>query len=422
MGQVLGQLELQEHADKPASKLSGGQQRRVGIAMEMLTDPALLILDEPTAGLDPSLVLPVMQVLRQLADVGKQVVLATHDLDHLPLADRVLVLRAGGSVAYYGPPDRVLRYFGCATWAELFAQLAHPETAGSHASTPVMGQLQAELPAPATTVAALRRQACVVLGRHLHLIAADRLYVALLIAMPVALALLALTVPGQDGLTPSLDPASTEGPRLLVLLIVGAVFLGLSAPIRDLVAERSIYQHERDAGLSASAYLTAKVVVFFAIALAQTAILTVSVLQAREPPSDALVLGDPLLEVLVAVASTGLVAVGLGLAISASVGTTEQTMPPLVLVVMGSLVMSGGLFPVDGRGALEIASWLFPTRWGYGAAAATSDLNHLSAAIDPDHLWAHSASNWWGCMLLLFSMGVAALFLAWRSVQQRDRL
>ena len=56
--------------------------------------------------------------------------------------------------------------------------------------------------------------------------------------------------------------------------------------------------------------------VFFAIVLAQTAILTVSVLQARQPPNDALVLGDPVLEVLVAVASTGLVAVGLGIVVA----------------------------------------------------------------------------------------------------------
>ena len=83
--------------------------------MEMLTDPAMLILDEPTAGLDPSLVLQIMTLLRRLADARERVFLVTHDLDHLDLVDQVLVLRAGGTAAYYGPPDGISAHFGTST-------------------------------------------------------------------------------------------------------------------------------------------------------------------------------------------------------------------------------------------------------------------------------------------------------------------
>ena len=67
-----------------------------------------------------------MTVLRRLADGGKQVLVVTHDLDHLDLVDEVLVLQAGGAPAYYGPPSGVFAHFGTTSWAETFAKLAVP--------------------------------------------------------------------------------------------------------------------------------------------------------------------------------------------------------------------------------------------------------------------------------------------------------
>jgi len=90
-------------------------------------------------------------------------------------------------------------------------------------------------------------------------------------------------------------------------------------------------------------------------------------------------------------------------------------------LVMGQLVMCGGLFPMDGRGVLQAVSWVFPTRWGYAAAASTVDLNHVSAAVDGDDLWAHSASDWWGCMVILAVLGVSALVVAAIGVSRRPR-
>jgi ABC-type multidrug transport system ATPase subunit len=418
---VLEQLGLAEHADTRMARLSGGQQRRVGIAMEMLTDPSMLILDEPTAGLDPSLVLQIMRVLRGLADSGKHVLLVTHDLEHLvDLVDRVVVLRPGGTVAFFGPPDQVFTHFGTSTWAETFdvltrAEERRPRRSGSVVAPP------ADLPAVRAGFSGALRSASVVMRRQLRLIASDPPYLALLLGMPLVLGVLALAVPGASGLGATRDQTSVEAVRLLVLLIVGAAFLGLSSSVRDLVGERSIFQHERDAGLAPLGYLSAKVTVFFALAGIQASLLVAIVVAARAGPRDALVLGSPTMELGCAVVGTALTGVALGLAISSRVATTEQSMPPLVILVMGQLVMCGGLFPVDGRGVLPVLSWVFPTRWGYAAAAATVDLNRLSAAVEPDDLWAHDVSNWWGCMVLLAVVGAAALVVAALGVLRRQR-
>ncbi|MFT4188516.1 MAG: ATP-binding cassette domain-containing protein, partial [Aeromicrobium sp.] len=418
---VLDQLGLAEHADTQIARLSGGQQRRVAIAMEMLTEPSMLILDEPTSGLDPSLVLQIMQILRGLADAGKQVLVVTHDLEHLDLVDHVLVLRTGGTIAYSGPPDGIFAHFGRDSWAEVFQLLSVPAVAGAGAPAPQPGSEEVprsvDVPTPPTRIGHVLRHAATVGARHLRLVLADRVFLALLVGMPVVLAVLALAVPGSDGLGPTKDPANAEAARLLVLLVVGAAFLGLAGAIRDLVGERPIFHHERDAGLAPTSYLLAKVVVLSMIAVVQAATLVLLVLVARPGPEGAVLVRSSTLELLVAVCATAVCCVMLGLAVSARVGTTEQTMPPLVLLVMGQLVLSGGLFPIAGRAVLPQLAWFSPTRWGYGAAASTTDLNVKNVETDP--LWDHEALTWLTSVGALGGLTLVFTLLAWRGVSRR---
>ncbi len=418
---VLELMGLTDHADTRINTLSGGQQRRVGIGMELLTNPSMLILDEPTAGLDPALVRQIMRMLRQLADSGKRVLLVTHDLEHLDLVDQVVVLRAGGTAAYVGPPAGVFTHFGTGSWADTFALLAVPEPHQDKAGATSGGGTNIEaldLPPARTDAATTLRQTRVVLERQTRLVAADRPFLALSLAMPLVLALLSFAVPGSSGLGPSSDPASAEAARLLVLVIVGAAFLGMSGPVRDLVGERGIYAHERRAGLQPFAYLTAKLTAFSVIASVQAAFLVALVVAFRPGPAEGSVLPSGELELGVGVALTALVGVALGLSISARINTPEQAMPPLVVAIMGQLVMCGGLFPLDGRGVLGALSAVFPSRWGYAAAASTVDLNRGSQAIDPDPLWTHVATTWWGCVMVLTAMLGLLVWLAWTGLRK----
>ena len=82
-----------------------------------------------------------------------------------------------------------------------------------------------------------------------------------------------------------------------------------------------------------------------------------------------------------------------GLVVSASVANADRGMPLLVLVLMVELVVSGGLFPVNGRPGLEQVAWLVPSRWAYAMGAATLDLNP-TRRTEPDALWRHEAGAW----------------------------
>ncbi len=105
--EVIGLVGLSEKAGSRVKSLSGGQQRRLDLALGLVGDPELLFLDEPTTGFDPSARRQAWEVVRNLCRLGLTVVLTTHYMDEAQaLADRVVVMAAGRVVAE-GPPESI---------------------------------------------------------------------------------------------------------------------------------------------------------------------------------------------------------------------------------------------------------------------------------------------------------------------------
>ncbi|NHU45100.1 MULTISPECIES: ATP-binding cassette domain-containing protein [Rhodococcus] len=413
---VLDELQLSEHADTRVDRLSGGQRKRASVAMELLTGPSLLILDEPTSGLDPALDRQIMATLRRLADSGRVVVIVTHSLSYLEMCDQVLLLAPGGKTAYVGPPDKVGAALGSTDWADIFARVAaDPDGvfAEYRATRPAVEVPPPSPPGPLGSPAhtSRRKQLSTVVRRQARLIRADRGYLIFLSLLPFVLGGLAVLVPGDTGFGPSGLDESGELTQILVVLILGAAFMGCSLTIRDLVGERMIYHRERAAGLLPSAYLTAKIVVFCAAAIVQSVIMVMIVFVGKGFPGRGSVIPSGSVELIVDIAVTTCSCVLVGLALSSVARSNEQVMPMLVVTIMVQLVMCGGLITITGRAVLEQVSWLFPSRWGFAAAASTVDLRTNATGTEPDTLWQHTAS-WWLlniAMLVLISCVLAVV-------------
>ena len=121
---VLGETGLDAISDRPVKVLSGGQKRRLGLAMELVSDPKILLCDEVTSGLDPRSEREIVRLLHELSRKDGRIVLSvTHSLAHLELYDSVLVLHEG-RVAYHGPPDRLNHYFSVTDTEEVYPRLA----------------------------------------------------------------------------------------------------------------------------------------------------------------------------------------------------------------------------------------------------------------------------------------------------------
>ena len=225
--------------------------------------------------------------------------------------------------------------------------------------------------------------------RQVRLILADRGYLQFLAVLPFILGALALLVPGHVGLgtaNPRGDSAD-EPVQIVFLLSISAVFMGTALTIRDLVGERTIFRREQAVGLSATAYLLAKIAVYAMTAALQTAVLTTIVVIGKGAPTrGAVVLGNPILELYLTLAATAAVAAVMGLAMSAAAKSQDQILPMLVISVMLSIVFCGGMIPVTGRFGLDQLSWAIPARWGFAATASTTDLRTIApAAADKGH-------------------------------------
>jgi ABC-type multidrug transport system ATPase subunit len=426
VARVLEELEMTQHSQTRVDKLSGGQRKRASVALELLTGPSLLILDEPTSGLDPALDRQVMTMLRQLADAGRVVLVVTHSLTYLDVCDQVLLLAPGGKTAFSGPPNQIGLAMGTTNWADIFSSVAgDPDAAKARylAQTgppppPPPAEQPAEIGDPSHT--SLVRQFSTIARRQIRLIVSDRGYFAFLALLPFIMGSLSMSVPGDVGfgIPNPMGNAPTEPGQILVLLNVGAVFMGTALTIRDLIGERAIFLREQAVGLSTSAYLLAKVCVYTVFAIVQSAIVTVIALLGKGGPTQgAVALSNPGLELFVDVAATTVASAMLGLALSSIAKSNDQIMPLLVVAVMSQLVFSGGMIPVTGRLGLDQMSWATPARWGFAASASTIDLSKLQPGpqVPKDSHWHHNAATWWFDMGMLIVISAAyLLFVRWK--------
>ncbi len=422
---VLQELELTEHRDTRIDRLSGGQRKRVSTAIELLTGPELLLLDEPTSGLDPALDLTVMQMLRRLADAGRVVVVVTHSVAQLEsTCDNILFLAPGGKTAYWGPMDAAKDAFQGRDWAQIFADVAQ-NPGRAHAK-----HLNRQLKKPPTQPPLVKEgapskgggnhiwsQGLTLIARQLRLTVADRGLLAFLIGLPLILGALALVVPGEAGFGKAGLDAPTEANNLLVLLVLGAAFMGAALSIRDLVAERHIYRREQSAGLSSLPYVASKFLILGALTAVQAIELILVVGIWKDISGEGAVFGSKWFELGLVVWLTAWASAMLGLLASSMVKTTEQTMPVLVVLVMVQLVMTGGMIPVTDRAGLEQVSWFVPARWGFAAGASTIDLREMVQGVPDDPLWAPTSSQWWMDVGLMAGMILVATALTWWNVR-----
>ncbi|WP_328429871.1 ABC transporter ATP-binding protein/permease [Streptomyces sp. NBC_00443] len=430
--EVIHELGLEQRAGQHVHSLSGGQRKRVSVALELLTKPSLLFLDEPTSGLDPGMDRSVMNMLRGLADDGRTVIVVTHSVLSLDICDRLLVLAPGGRIAYYGPPEEALSFFGFEHWPEAFEAFERDQErdwAGDYRSSLYHRQYISDATGqpsrPRTGPVVIARpprprsrgaQLGTLIRRYATALAADRTFLAIMIALPFVMGAMARALAGSR-LT------QETAMNALLILCVGGVLTGAANAVRELVKERVIYRRERAVGLSRSAYLMSKVVVLGTITVLQAVVLTLVALLGVDlnAPGGEGVLMPPLVEITIAVALLAFTAMMLGLVVSALVRKEEVTMPLLVLLAIVQVVFCGALLKLNGVPGLEQLSWVVPSRWALGAMAGTLELSQLVPGdLTGDPLFEHSAGVWLLNVAMLVALSAVFGYVVSRLLRRRE--
>ena len=463
--EVIRELGLEGRRNVPIEQISGGERKRVSVAVELLTKPSLLFLDEPTSGLDPGYERSLMELLRTLADGGRTVIVVTHSVQSIRLCNRVLVLAPGGKTAYFGPAQLAPAYFGREDFQEVFQDLsadtdvdwaaqfrAHPDheryVATAEGEPEVEGER--EPAAPVVRRGGWFGQFTTMTRRSGEVLAGDRRNLALLLLQAPVLGLLMLLALPTGQLGPPEDGAirlAAKGGLVLLILVLGATWLGASNAAREIVKELPIYRRERAVGLSISAYVASKVVVLSAITVLQAVVLVTLATARQGGPADAVALGSPRLELIAVVALAGLAAMSLGLLVSALATRLDRAMTVLpVLIIVEMILAMGGVFPeVVRQPVLKQLTYVAGTQWGFSAAASTTGLsdleplNGLAEAVPTVDLsrpqatadglvralrgnprWDHGLEAWGTSMLALLGLTFAGIVGAGLALRRYD--
>lgn len=416
IGRILEQVKLSPVRHSLISQISPGQRKCVSIGVELLCDPKLFFLDEPTSGLDSGLDKEMMQLLRELADQNRTIILVTDATANISVCDRIAILGLGGQLCFFGSPQEALSFFGLpegdfadiyielnqgntekailanvGNWHHKFVQSPQYDSYIRHTLSPGKQEQQSTDTAIRTGISPLK-QWWLLSRRYWQLVKRDRTNLILaLLSGPLTILITALSL--GVGLPVNIDSAHVF-PILFVFSCI-AIWLGLSDSIQEISQESAIYFRERLLNLGLIPYLGSKLLVRGAIALLQTILITVSILIFFQTPDSTVISWS--LGLAITTFGTFIASKSLSLMISACVTETNQGTNILPLVMIPQIIFSGVLFQLDGLS--KAVSWLMLSRWSVGAYGILANVNEITVNTTSNNDvyradWGHLLFNW----------------------------
>lgn len=393
--QALAAIKMNHRRHALISDLSGGQRKRVSIAVELLADPKLFFLDEPTSGLDPGLDKQMMQLLQDLAHQGgRTVILVTHATANITACDRIVFLGLGGRLCYFGTPQEALKFFGVSDFADIYIKLEQEQAVVDYATEfqqssyyqyYVSNQIGPGNQQPTKSFAPTRKKVSfwqqwfLLTQRYWQLIVRDRVNLLLsLLTAPIGIALITLAIQDKTPFVLGEQPDPTLAPLALQVLFVftcAALWVGLSSSLQEIVKEAAIYLRERLVNLGLLAYLGSKMTILSILAIAQTLLMVLVIHIGFKSPETKLLswpIGLGITSFLTLLASFSL-----GLLVSTTVKNSSQANSSLPLLLLPQIIFSGVLFKTD-EGVNKFLSWLMLSRWSVGAYGSLVDVNNLA--------------------------------------------
>ena len=406
--------------------LSGGQRKRVNIAMELMTDTPVLFLDEPTSGLSSYDAEGVIDLLQRLAREGKTIITTIHQpsiavykkFDNLIMISRD---RGGcGSLAFFGPafPDSIEFFHPPAAQIE-DKKLLNPEMLLTGLSTKPTSEWvghfnrsryrklfvedrAGKVQGTGTGVNSAGRrwnlvQWWTLLRRNLVLRSRDRAQLIITLLQAPLFAVLIALVFGRTKEPASLGSAAGGAAGLHAqqnftalsanltgiefLLVVAAIWFGCNNAARDIVGEWSVFQRERMVNLKLPSYVFSKFAVLFGLCVFQCLTLLTIVYFACD------LRGDYFRQAGILITSS-LVGAALGLAISARSSTTETAIALLPVVLLPVITLGGGIraaykMPLPAR----LMSYLAPSRWAFERNMIDEARGHVCAYLPGPETW-----------------------------------
>jgi ABC-type multidrug transport system ATPase subunit/pSer/pThr/pTyr-binding forkhead associated (FHA) protein len=395
------------------ANLSGGQKKRVSIAVELLTKPSILFLDEPTSPLDPETIEEFLICLRELCKEGTTVIMVTHKPEDLNYVDRVIFMGINGHLSYDGPKDGLLDHYGKENLIKLYSTLSNKEEAkkwynkwfksGEDRATPFkkisLRQSQVNLLSQIFWLSA--RYFKIKTGNYKNLL--------LLFAQPVFIALLIILSFPDLIETINIGNESSDKPNLgvIFLLAIAAVWFGVSNSAKEIVGEKDIAKREFRVNILPSAYLISKQIILLLLSSLQTFIfLGILFSYYSELNNFYLMYAGMLI--------FSLCSIQFGLLLSTITRTVEEVMSLLPIALMPQIILSGILQPINSVLTMAL-SYGTVGRWATELLARLQDYrsgSHLFSDTLGSNLYPEDVKLFSTDSIFLNILALALLFLS----------
>ncbi len=449
---VLEETGLTPISDRQVKVLSGGQKRRLGLAMELVSDPKILLCDEVTSGLDPRSEREIVRLLHDLSRKDGRIVMSvTHSLAHLELYDSILVLHEG-RVAFHGPPEKLTHYFSVSDTEEVYPRLSAQPSERWQSSWQkhresyqkmmdkdrelLISTCSLHLPAedkeavPEVRLPGFFSQFATLLSRRWRIFFRDRgqvfLQLAIIIIFPLLVTIFSNKASGnirrfsdkhQTDLKAKVEEerdvmadqakVGSAVSGIIMFQVVLLSLMGSNNSAREIAGERPIYEKEKFGGLRPSAYLASKVAFLACLVIGQSLWMAFFVNALGTFRGDFIQHAGFLL--LVNAAMTAIC-----LAISSLMRTAEQASLLSIYLVGFQLPLSGAVLALPEN--IEAFTRPFISAywaWSGSVEALQTQVNDAVKSVIDTSLSAQNA-----CLYALSAHIVVALIAAWAGARR----
>lgn len=350
---VLKDLNIEHIRHNLVGKISGGQRKRVSIAVEILTDPLILFLDEPTSPLDPQTIEEFLGILRSLSQKGTTVIMVTHKPEDLNYMDSVIFMAEGGHMVYFESTKKYLEYFKVKDTVQVYAQLVQPKSEFWISEHTKNGSKIPENTAQATrkinrTRVNFFNQFSWLTRRYFKIKLNDKVNTAFMILQaPIIAGLICLIFESISQAVP-------------FLMAISAIWFGTNNAAREIVGEAPIFKRERMFNQGILPYMFSKITVLGSFAAIQSGLFTL-IIYLNFSGTD-LTWNDPI-QTFSWMLLLSISASMMGLFISSVVSTTEKVMTLVPIALIPQIMLAGVVAKIDSK-IVELLSYITLSRWG----------------------------------------------------------
>lgn len=355
--EVLENLNINdpELRQRKVGDLSGGQRKRVSIAVELLTDPSILFLDEPTSPLDPETIEDFLTCLSHLTQKGTTIMMVTHKPDDLYYVKNILFLSKGGFLAYFGSKDKFLSFFEAKNVIEVYSKnstsqlgmLWTQKLRGMYPQSGVVHTPNNDLDKKGNE--SLFKQFFWLTVRNFNIKTNDRSNTLILLLQAPIIAFLVVLIFNELEIS------------VLFLITISAIWFGTNNSAKEIVGEQSIYRRERMFNLQILPYILSKIftLCFFGFLQVLAFIAIVYCFVGKQP-----VTFNHYWQSCGMMFFLSLSATLLGLLISAIVSNTEKVMTVIPIVLIPQIMLAGVMATIPEKSIVEFVSYGMLSRWG----------------------------------------------------------